>query len=101
MAGSQTKDAQPRRGPASATINLRLPASDKSLIDRAAEASGKTRTEFVLETARARAIDVILDKTVFSLDENAVEAFRAVLDNPPPPNAKLKALMARRAPWDE
>ncbi|MBK1623894.1 DUF1778 domain-containing protein [Afifella marina] len=101
MAGSNAKEGGDRKAPSSTTINLRLPVSDKSLIDRAAAASGKTRTEFLLETARARAIDVILDKTVFSLDAEAFDAFRDVLDNPPPANARLKELMARAAPWDK
>ena len=84
-----------------ATINLRLSGQTRDLIDTAASVSGTTRTEFVLESARRRAIDVMLDQRVFVLDDAGWKAFNRVLDNPPAPNAKLKALMARKPPWKE
>ena len=84
-----------------ATINLRVSAKVRDLIDTAAAASGTTRTEFVLESARRRAIDVMLDQRLFTLDDAAWRAFNDVLDNPPPPNERLKALMARKPPWPE
>jgi uncharacterized protein (DUF1778 family) len=95
-----------RRPPSSAqrrdaTINLRLSAEARDLIDTAASVSGTTRTEFMLESARRRAIDVMLDQRVFVLDDAGWKAFNRVLDNPPAPNAKLKALMARKPPWKE
>ena len=44
----------------------------RELIDAAAAVSGSTRTEFVLESARRRAIDVMLDQRLFVLDANEV-----------------------------
>lgn len=38
------------------TFNLRIKTSDSGPIDRAALATGKTRTDFVLEAARRRAM---------------------------------------------
>ena len=84
-----------------ATINLRLPARTRDLIDTAAAASGTTRTEFVIESARRRAIDVMLDQRLFVLEPEAWRAFNRALDRPPLPNARLKALMARKPPWPE
>ena len=55
----------PRRD---ATINLRLSEKVRDLIDTAASVSGTTRTEFVLESARRRAIDVMLDQRLFALE---------------------------------
>ena len=40
---------------ASTVINLRTPASQRELIDRAAQLQGKSRTEFMLEASREKA----------------------------------------------
>jgi uncharacterized protein (DUF1778 family) len=44
--------------------------------------------------------DAILDQCVFELDEEQHKAFVEALENPPLPNAKLRHLMACRAPWE-
>lgn len=82
------------------TINLRVPTSLRDLFDAAAEEVGKTRTQFLLDSARAQAIDVLLDKKVFKLDDASFAAFSAVLDQPPAPNEKLQGLFAKRFPWE-
>lgn len=81
-------------------VNLRAPRSWRELIDRAAEAVGKTRTDFILESARAHATDVLLDRRLFALEPKRYEKFMAMLDAPPAPNAKLRQLMKRKAPWE-
>ena len=87
------------RPKADATITMRIAVRTRDLIDSAAAVEGKTRTEFVLESARLHAIDVLLDQRVFALDPEQSAAFANVLDNPPKPNEALKALMKRPAPW--
>ena len=87
------------RSKADATITMRIPMRTRELIDSAAAAEGKTRTEFVLESARLHAIDVLLDQRVFTLNPEQSLAFADVLDNPPKPTDALKALMKRPAPW--
>lgn len=84
-----------------ATINLRLSERVKNLIDAAAAAIGKTRTEFVIESAKQHAIDVLLDQRLFELLPAQWDAFSQALDNPPLPNEALKQMMARRPPWEE
>ena len=37
------------------TLNLRIPAVERGLIDRAAKSSGKTRTDFILSAEIGRA----------------------------------------------
>jgi uncharacterized protein (DUF1778 family) len=81
-------------------INVRLPVKTRDLIDSAAALSGKTRTEFVLESARQHATDVLLDQRLFSPDEQSYDAFLAVLEEPPAPSQKLRALLADKAPWE-
>jgi uncharacterized protein (DUF1778 family) len=83
------------------TMNVRLPTKLRDLIDSAANLVGKTRTEFVLESARQHAIDVLLDQRLFSLGEQEYEGFINALDNPPEPPERLKALFKERAPWEQ
>jgi uncharacterized protein (DUF1778 family) len=80
-------------------INMRLPRQVLHLIDTAAEAVSKTRSDFILESARQHAIDVLLDQRYFVLDADQFADFVQQLDAPPVGNEKLKKLMARKAPW--
>ncbi len=81
------------------SINLRIEAQTRRLIDDAAAVLGKTRTEFMIDSARTRAVDVLLDQRLFVLDEAGFDSFVAVLDNPPAPGPKLRALMGRAPVW--
>lgn len=80
------------------TLNLRIKPEDRGLIDRAAQLTGKTKTEFVLEAARRAAEDALLDRTLFIVGPEAFDAFRARLDEPPHPNNKLRRALQTTAP---
>jgi uncharacterized protein (DUF1778 family) len=82
------------------TINLRVEAQTRRLIDEAAAVLGKTRTEFMVDSARALAIDVLLDQRFFSLDTERFDSFVAALDSPPAPGPKLQALLKRKPTWE-
>lgn len=82
------------------SINLRIEAKTRQLIDDAAAVLGKTRTEFMIDGARALAIDVLLDQRLFVLDDARYDAFVDALDNPPAPGPKLRALLRRTPSWD-
>ena len=84
----------------SSTINLRIQANARDLIDRAAAAVGKSRTEFMIEAARREAETVLLDKCYFALGEKPFKQFMALLDQPPAENSKLRRLLRTKAPWD-
>ena len=84
---------------AKGTVNLRIESDTRRLIDDAAALLGKTRTEFMVETARRHAIDVLLDRRLFRLDPDGYDAFMHALDNPPAPGPKLRALMRRVPAW--
>lgn len=88
------------RPKADTTITMRLPVQTRELIDRAASSIDKSRTEFVLESARERAIDVLLDQRVFHLDAEASNAFADVLENAPAPLDALRELMSSKSPWE-
>src|SRR5687767_6702071 len=83
------------------SINLRIEGSTRQLIDDAAAILGKTRTEFMIETARRQAIDVLLDQRLFVLDSERYDAFVHALDNPPPPGPKLRSLLRRAPAWQK
>jgi len=80
-------------------INLRARATDRALIDRAAQAQGKSRSEFMLEAAREKAQRVLVDQTFFQLDAKAFKRFIELLDAPAEPSRKLVALLKRKPPW--
>ena len=82
-------------------INLRVSRAVRDEIDGAASLLGKTRTDFIVESARKQAMDVLLDRTLFSLDDAQHKAFLKALDNPAPPNARLKRLMASKPQWEK
>lgn len=82
------------------TINLRASHSQKSLIDRAAEVLGRSRSDFMLQTACREAETVLLDRRYFALSEDAFGRFLAALDKPPANNVKLRHLMQTKAPWE-
>ena len=81
------------------SINLRIEANTRQIIDDAAAVLGKTRTEFMIESARREAIDVLLDQRLFVLESDRYDAFVQALDNPPAPGPKLRALLRRVPAW--
>src|SRR5438067_10209832 len=91
--------ARERQRNADAKLMMRLPLQTKELIETAAQTVGKTVSAFVIESARERATDVLLDQIVFHLSPSQAEAFVEVLDTPPAPTETLKALMRSKAPW--
>jgi uncharacterized protein (DUF1778 family) len=82
------------------TINLRATQKQKVLIDRAAEALGRTRSHFMLETSCREAEAVLLDRRYFVLSDDSFRRFTALLDKPPATNPKLRRLLQTNAPWD-
>ncbi len=83
------------------TLNLRIKPELRGLIDRAAELSGKNRTDFVLDAARHAAEDALLDRAVFAVNPKAYAEFLVRLDAPPRPNARLRRSLRTIAPWEK
>jgi uncharacterized protein (DUF1778 family) len=82
-------------------VNLRMSRDVRDTIDDAAALLGKTRTDFIIDSSHRRAIDVLLDQRLFTLNDEQHAAFICALDAPPTPNAKLKRLMSSKAPWEK
>jgi uncharacterized protein (DUF1778 family) len=82
-------------------INLRANKTQRTLIDSAAEALGKKRSEFMLEAACREATSVLADQRYFIVDERTFREFTAALDKAPAENTRLRQLLGTKAPWDK
>jgi len=95
-----TMAAEPNRLRAE-NINLRVSRSQKMLIDQAAKAQGRNRSDFMLEAACREAESVLLDRRYFFLDDDAFQRFTAMLDAPPVSNLRLARLLQTKAQWEK
>ncbi|MBP7394719.1 MAG: DUF1778 domain-containing protein [Zoogloea sp.] len=82
------------------TLNLRIPSTERNLIDRAAASTGTTRTDFILSAARRAAEEALLDQAVLSVSPEAYAEFLARLDAPPQANERLRKTMQAQPPWE-
>jgi uncharacterized protein (DUF1778 family) len=82
------------------TINLRASRKQKVLIDRAADALGRSRSDFMLDAACREAESVLLDRRYFTLSEEAFRRFASILNSPLRDNPRLRRLLQTKAPWD-
>jgi len=77
-------------------FDARLSADDKQLLDRAAELTGRTLTEFVVSSAREAAQRTIERYEVMVLtDPRDQAAFVNALLNPPAPGRRLQQAVRR------
>lgn len=81
-------------------IQIRASAATKAILNRAAALRGQKLSEFMLDTARARAEETILDQRLFFLDPEAHAKFLTMLDTPTKPSKALRTLMRRKPAWE-
>jgi uncharacterized protein (DUF1778 family) len=79
-------------------VNLRIRSDIRSLIDRAAKAYGKTRSDFMIDAARRAAEDALLDQTLVRVDQQTYDYFLSILDQPPGGKG-FDRLMKANKPW--
>lgn len=82
-------------------VNFRMKDERLALIDRAAAIRGVTRTEFVLRSSEAAAIEVLSERPIIALADEAYDAFVAALDAPVETNDRLRKLLARTPLWEQ
>jgi uncharacterized protein (DUF1778 family) len=83
----------PSIGTRSEKLDLRLTPSAKHALQTAARASGRSVSEFVLESALARAEETLPDRQRFGLSKDQWAAFQAALDAPLRPAPRLAKLL--------
>lgn len=81
-------------------VNLRVREDTRSLIDRAAQSQGKSRSEFMIDAARRAAEEALLDQTLVRVDAETYAHFLNVLDKPPS-GAGYKRLIKAAKPWKD
>lgn len=82
------------------SINMRADPKRRDLIDAAAEILSVDRTSFILDAACRRAEEVIVDRKLFLLSDEAFDRFEQALNaNPIRSNECVKELLARPKPW--
>ena len=78
-----------------ARFNVRVGAQDDVLIRKAARVLHKTVTDFVLDSARASAEDVLADRTQFKLNAARWQAFVRALERPARVKPRLRDLLTK------
>lgn len=80
-------------------IQIRASAATKAILNRAATLRGQKLSEFMLDSARARAEETILDQRLITLDDETYKAFIAMLDAPAKPDKAVRTRMTRKPAW--
>ncbi len=83
------------------SLNIRIKPEERGLIDRAARARGKSRTDFILDAARLAAEETLIEQMLIVASQDAYAEFLSLLDQSPCPNERLRKTMQTTAPWDE
>jgi len=82
-------------------LDLRLTPSAKRTLQIAALAAHRSVSEFVLESALARAEETLPDRQRFGLSAAQWEAFQAALSAPPPrPSRRLTKLLKEKSVFE-
>jgi len=100
-----TAKANPSRKRASAVrsgrLGLRITPAQTALIQRAAEATRKSVTEFVLSSVCEKAEQTLLDQRLFMVDEQTWLALQDALERPVLVNKGLQSLISEPAIWEK
>ncbi|MFT3877114.1 MAG: DUF1778 domain-containing protein [Propioniciclava sp.] len=78
-------------------IDLRATERQEALLRRAAEATDRTLTDFVLGSAVEQAERVLADRRWFTASDERFAEFERLLDAPLPTTSKFDQLFARRS----
>lgn len=78
-------------------IDVRTTAAVKALLQRAAAASHKNVTEFLLEAGIHAAEETLVDRRLIRLDEDQWKAFVEALDRPIVAKPRLARLLAEKS----
>ena len=85
----------------SEVINIRVDTSQLALIDKATAILKKDRSSFILDVVNREAIDAILDRRLFLLDEAQYNELERIFNSPARKLPRLKALLHKKAAWEK
>jgi len=99
---AKVPSSQKRPSPVrSGRLGLRTMPIQAALIQRAAEVSRKSITEFVLSSVCEKAEQTLLDQRLFMVDENTWMEFQELLERPAQVKTGLQTLIAEPAVWEK
>ena len=81
-------------------LDLRLTPEAKRVLQAAALVTRRSVSDFVLESALARAEEALPERRRFHLDDAQWQAFHAALDAPPRPLPNLSRLLTEASPFE-
>jgi uncharacterized protein (DUF1778 family) len=79
----------------SARVEIRATRDQKKLFERAAQIRGTSVTDFAINKLQEAAHEIIQETESFRLREEDRKVFFNALSNPPEPNERAKAAVAR------
>jgi uncharacterized protein (DUF1778 family) len=82
-------------------LDLRLTPSAKRTLQSAALAARRSVSDFVLESALARAEETLPDRQRFGLNSEQWKAFQAALNAHPKPMPRLSALLNQASVFEQ
>jgi uncharacterized protein (DUF1778 family) len=80
-------------------IDLRATERQESVLKQAANATDRSVSDFILDSAVQQAERVLADRRWFTADDEKFEEFERLLDAPLPSTLKLRALWAKDSPF--
>jgi uncharacterized protein (DUF1778 family) len=81
-------------------LGFRVSATQRALLSRAAAASDKSLTDFVLESASIAAENILLDRRLFFADAKTFANFEEALNAPSKVYTGLLDLLSEPTPWE-
>ena len=90
----------PSRTVRTTKLDLRLSPEAKQTLNAAARVAHRSVSQFVLESALARAEETLVERQSFRLDAERWTAFMAALDAPPRDATRLARLFRESTPFD-
>ncbi|MDF5713535.1 MAG: DUF1778 domain-containing protein [Rhizonema sp. NSF051] len=76
-------------------VTARIPVSVQEILERAAELSGATLNQFMVQAALKEAKKIIEDERLIMLSVSDAEKVFSLIENPPAPNTSLKSAMRK------
>jgi uncharacterized protein (DUF1778 family) len=87
------------RPPKTERIALRASERQQDVIRRAAAATDRSVTDFIMDSAVARAEKVLADRRWFSVTDAQWAEFTELLDRPLPSTERFRTLLERPSPF--
>ncbi len=97
---TKTTSKSPRQA-RSARLGLRTTPEQEMVLRRAADATHKSLTEFILDSACKAAEQTLLDQRLFMISGSQSLDLLELLDRPARRNSGLKDLFSKPAPWEK